>query len=202
MEQAISPGSCFPWQTSAFLLCLQRNRSQKAFQLMRRCGLPAENLSRSPMLTRFAYRYSPRFGREILAENAPHHLFGLLSACHVWDDCPLLPFRLPGSVHDWFSASLPSDASHTGRGGCLHEPEKMTGILGIRRSFFLSKVDFVCQVPIGNHASFRNGSWQMVMGVTRPGLHVFPDKSPFLTALLYAPVSGRKSLAHRSMFSA
>ena len=134
MEHAISPGSCFPWQTSAFLLCLQRNRSQKAFQLMRRCGLPAENLSRSPMLTRFAYRYSPRFGREILAENAPHHLFGLLSACHVWDDCPLLPFRLPGSVHDWFSASLPSDASHTGRGGCLHEPEKMTGILGIRRS--------------------------------------------------------------------
>ena len=102
-----------------------------------------------------------------------------------------------------------SGEPHAGRVGRHAERWLKLRISGIRRGIHSCRRLF-CQVTTGLYASFRNGSTD---GSRVYGCHtawVFValfmcflfDYSRFLTALLYAPASGRKPFVRRSRFSA
>ncbi len=149
---------------------------------MRRCGLSAENLSRSPMLTGFVVAVLPISGRE--SWQRMRCILRLFCRLPVMFGVTALCYRSVSSGQSMTGSRFHfrPDVSLTGRGGCNNELGKMTRIFGIRR-FDKSICIIFCQMSISDRASFRNGSWQMVTGVTRPGLlspgNVFPDKSLF-----------------------
>ena len=119
------------------------------------CGEP----SSFPNLFLFDALPSSPFREELLAENVSRRLSAMLSAIRVWCNCLCYRSISRGSVHVWFQFRIHRSVSHAGRVGRHRKRGQRTEYWVIRRlllSFIIHHVH--CQIPIGDRASFRNGS--------------------------------------------